>query len=640
MTIETKNNPPFEIGLVMAGAVSAGAYTAGVMDYLIETLEAWEETKNAERKKLKNDPNYQPSIPLHDIEIKVMTGASAGGMTTAIAAVELLRRAQHPEKVKEKNYRSLMYQAWVEKIDITRLLQTHDLAQSDSIKSLLDATAIDEIANSVIDVEKMPPWKSIPYIAPDLKLYLTLSNLRGLPYSFKLQGETGFPYGMTDHSDYQFVEIKDWKSEPERKAAWTKLRNAAIATGAFPVGLSSRLIKRDTNEYKTRISKDGRDISGLLKLDTAENEPYYFVAVDGGTLNNEPIELARSVWEKYTEKEKQGMTSFQAYQNTKADREIGVTESKKSKKDYALILIDPFPDLSDMGKNATDEDTDLLNIIGPIVGALRAQSLFKMEELLRAGDGDGSYLVAPIRYDATGTKAKNAIACGFMAGFGGFLAQEFRAHDYQLGRRNAQRFLSTYFRITEQEAKDRGWAIAENYVFEQSIKEVLREEKKDDDGNLINIQLEQTKQVRFYPIIPVLKDSAVAYEQGAQNPWPIYSRKRKLDLEKNLAIRVRALSNTFLPLGWLHSKWVMMAIALSIVLIMAGEFVKAGGRLPWAAQGFSNNYILLLQAILLIVIAGLVVLKIARGWIDKTLIKKTKDIFISQVKQWGIEIEK
>ena len=31
----------FEIGLVMAGAVSAGAYTAGVVDFLIEALDEY-----------------------------------------------------------------------------------------------------------------------------------------------------------------------------------------------------------------------------------------------------------------------------------------------------------------------------------------------------------------------------------------------------------------------------------------------------------------------------------------------------------------------------------------------------------------------------------------------------------------------
>ena len=33
------------LGVCMAGAVSAGAYTAGVVDYLIETLERWEQSK-------------------------------------------------------------------------------------------------------------------------------------------------------------------------------------------------------------------------------------------------------------------------------------------------------------------------------------------------------------------------------------------------------------------------------------------------------------------------------------------------------------------------------------------------------------------------------------------------------------------
>ena len=33
----------FEIGLVMAGAVSAGAYTAGVVDFLIRALDQWYE---------------------------------------------------------------------------------------------------------------------------------------------------------------------------------------------------------------------------------------------------------------------------------------------------------------------------------------------------------------------------------------------------------------------------------------------------------------------------------------------------------------------------------------------------------------------------------------------------------------------
>jgi predicted patatin/cPLA2 family phospholipase len=35
------NNGSFHLGVIMAGAVSAGAYTAGVLDFLMEVLEQW-----------------------------------------------------------------------------------------------------------------------------------------------------------------------------------------------------------------------------------------------------------------------------------------------------------------------------------------------------------------------------------------------------------------------------------------------------------------------------------------------------------------------------------------------------------------------------------------------------------------------
>jgi hypothetical protein len=35
----------FELAVVMAGAISAGAYTAGVMDFLFEALDAYEDAK-------------------------------------------------------------------------------------------------------------------------------------------------------------------------------------------------------------------------------------------------------------------------------------------------------------------------------------------------------------------------------------------------------------------------------------------------------------------------------------------------------------------------------------------------------------------------------------------------------------------
>jgi hypothetical protein len=544
-----------------------------------------------------------------------MTGASAGGMTTAITSVELLRRANYPDAFRDPLYKSLMYQAWVEKIDITRLLGVDDLKNSDGIKSMLDSTVIEEIAGEVINENEIPVWRPLPYIDKELKLYITLSNLRGLPYEFKLAGETGLPYGMTDHADYQYIEIK----EGTTKADWIKLRNAAVATGAFPVGLASRLIQRDLNEYKVRINKDGRDISGLMKIKQDENAPYNFVSVDGGTLNNEPIELARSVWEKFTKEDKEQIKSVSdLYQVREAVRRRMLDVKRHA---YALVMIDPFPDQVDIGEDATEEDTALMNIVGPILGALRSQSLFKIEELLRAGDREMNdrFLIAPIRYTETDNLAKNAIACGFFSGFGGFLAKEFREHDYHLGRRNAQRFLERYFCIPVEAAQQNGWSVIPEYI-------------------VINKQ----DQKPYYPVIPIIKGTAVSVPQGENNPWPVYKISRALLLKEGLTIRIRALLQKALPFGWIDKTWVTVVMILTAVLSLAGEWVKVIRSTCDCLvflEGFRNSYILILQLIFVIILLVLLVLRIAKKMIANKLVKKAYNLFLSQMRIWGIETE-
>src|SRR5690348_13649507 len=96
----------FHLGLTMAGAVSAGAYTGGVLDYLIQTLDAWYEKRN------------DNSVPKHSISLDVISGASAGGITGAMAALVLQLEHRNPailamrddEEYLKKN---VFYNAWV-----------------------------------------------------------------------------------------------------------------------------------------------------------------------------------------------------------------------------------------------------------------------------------------------------------------------------------------------------------------------------------------------------------------------------------------------------------------------------------------------------------------------------------------------
>ena len=82
----------FHLGLSMAGAVSAGAYTAGFMDYLLEALSEWE---NAKQQQLNNSDS---NIPTHNVIIDAIGGASAGGMVGMIATLALYAGNWKPVK--------------------------------------------------------------------------------------------------------------------------------------------------------------------------------------------------------------------------------------------------------------------------------------------------------------------------------------------------------------------------------------------------------------------------------------------------------------------------------------------------------------------------------------------------------------
>ena len=74
----------FQLGLTMAGAVSAGAYSAGVLDFLIEALDQWHKAKAGEL------PGVEAAqVPRHDVLLSVISGASAGGVTGALAMLAM-----------------------------------------------------------------------------------------------------------------------------------------------------------------------------------------------------------------------------------------------------------------------------------------------------------------------------------------------------------------------------------------------------------------------------------------------------------------------------------------------------------------------------------------------------------------------
>ena len=194
------DEPIFEIGLVMAGAVSAGAYSAGVIDFLIEALDAYETSRTTGR-----TPEGEVwSGPTHAIRVPIITGASAGGMTAAITALQVHTNFEHvasgvAQSGPPKNNR--LYASWVDEIGIEALLETSDLTGGNKLRSVLCSAVLDEIVGRTL---KLPADRTRAWIGRDhaLTVLFTISNTGGVPYRFSLEGAAhDSDYRMLNHGD-------------------------------------------------------------------------------------------------------------------------------------------------------------------------------------------------------------------------------------------------------------------------------------------------------------------------------------------------------------------------------------------------------------------------------------------------------
>ena len=470
----------FEIGLVMAGAISAGTYAAGVIDYLIEALDTWEE----EKARVKGTPE-ESQVPQHSVLIKVVTAASAGSMNGAILAVAAGRKFHHvgskdmgivgyAHATHEDQQRMLklgalnpFYKAWVLDISMDRLLGTDDLDGKDSVlQSLLDSTPITAITRECLRF-KGDGAISRSYFADPTRYIFSVGNLRGIPYYISLTGKKGIGLGMSAHRDYRSFTVSysagavskklradDIALVPPRLDAkdvsddWKTLGITAIASGAFPVGLAPRPMTRRPEDYMYRfvilpgcshdrpaeedgtIRDAGRAVPLIPNPERLGDFPYNTFLVDGGTMNNDPVDLAR--------KELAGLLGRNFRSGTKANR--------------AIVMIDPFPDAKAQGQEPlAGLSPAFFPVFMNLLGAWKNQSRFTPEDIALAADDEiySRFLISPSRGNPKpGDKQiQPDLACGALSGFSGFFNLDFRHHDYLLGRRNAQKFLSDVFTL-------------------------------------------------------------------------------------------------------------------------------------------------------------------------------------------------
>lgn len=445
---------PFRIALNMAGAVSAGAYTAGVLDFLIEALDAWYDAR-AEQLGL-HGPDIQTwTIPAHDVLLEALTGASAGGMCAAISSIALKEQFDHVHQTDLPQSAAVnrLYQSWVRSIDIVPLLGTMDLPNNEGpVKSILDSTPIENIAKAAL-VAAPARRKDRPWVADPLGIILTLSNLRGIPYSVDQADCGSFEERIAFHADRIQFSISNTGAtgtpttfglnySDAADPNWATLQTAAMATGSFPIMLASRVIQRTSADYENRLWEiSNSEPSKTMQCQSEEKivpdwaatvtPTFENVYADGGITNNNPFECARQ------------------YLVDAAGNPDGHNPRDAAKANAAVVSVAPFPGQEPFqpGYDA-QTNSELAKVASALLAALVNQSRFQGEDLKLAKDEDVSsrFVIAPSDDNEPGLPS---LLCGALGAFGGFVDQRFRDRDYQLGRRNCQQFLRVVFVLPE-----------------------------------------------------------------------------------------------------------------------------------------------------------------------------------------------
>ena len=529
--MEQGKSKPFEIGLVGAGAISAGAYTGGVVDFLAYALDTWYEAK----------ASGSPAAPPHEVQLSAFSGASAGAITAALATAYFgsdQPPIATPQAAKALVGQNKLYDCWVERIDIQYLLESRDLSeQGNPVISLLDSTILTDIADRGLNVTAREKRRA--YVAPNFELLMTVTNLRGVPYNFDINTGSKASYDMSLHADYVHFRINEhgdgqspdrysmrWSDFGQSSVTKDKMKVSALASGAFPIGLAPRVLDHhiapSPDWYSARTwpvptphTEHPHACVSQLSIPASFPSPpfnYSFQCVDGGVMNNEPFELAR--------KQLAGPNGSNARESHLADK--------------AVLMIDPFPSDTSFDQ-AYQAAPDLLGSAMKLFGALKNQARFKPDELMLAARTDvaSRYMIAPSRDGKT-----YPIASGSLGGFGGFLKRDFRSHDYFLARRNAQKFFRDHFVLNEDNELFKAWT------------DDLRKEHcvKDSSGNPV---IRDGR--RLLPVIPLIGEAA---RECAMPEWPQYTSNDMDGLMQQAELRLTAVSQRLVD-QYFKKNWVL-----------------------------------------------------------------------------------
>lgn len=462
----------FEIALALGGTVSAGAYTGGVLDYLIEALDAWTAAKE----------RGDAEAPTHTVVLHNIAGASGGALNGAI-----FLRAINWSFPHGRNSKNPFYSAWAgdNAASLAEMLRPggDDSQPSRPAKlgrpTLFNTNAIeDQLAaglafkGDVLGANNSPKARS--YVADPLVLTATIGNLTGIPYRLAMTGQSRLGHDMVAHADcVRFsLSVPGGTTQPppdvppelmdgyaynlHQSSAfnWDVMGNAVLASAAFPIALDTRLVDRPARQLAYRVVVVPQDkgppnqkIVQLLPVDWSGYDDKaergiggLAACVDGGTVDNEPIGIAHRDLAGYT-----------------AHNPRDAVSAKR-----AVILIDPFAD----PEKKPALPASLSKLLGGLLQLFVQQNRYKPEDLAFAGDETtySRFLIAPVLH---GTSGKTLLASGGLGGFFGFTSRELLRHDFDLGRYDAFLFLTRDFLFPPENVvfQPKAWSDAQKKLF-------------------------------------------------------------------------------------------------------------------------------------------------------------------------------
>lgn len=251
-------------------------------------------------------------------------------------------------------------------------------------------------------------------------------------------------------------------------------------------------------------------------------------------MNNEPIELARV--------ELAGLLGRNPREGKYAKR--------------AVVLIDPFVEPDEPGPAS---DHGLLNAVFGLFKSWIEQCRCKHADLALAKDETiySRFLVSPSRGEGRSISNGFNVASSLLSGFGGFLDECFRRHDYLLGRRNCQNFLREHFKLP-----------AENHLFDGWNSE-LRSDKR--------YMSKTPNGVAELPVIPLM--DCLWVDQGLP-VWPkVYTRQKLENLLDQIGQRADGVFKAAIQKFCFAKRWAMKFVwycgGKSLVLGKAKSIIEA-----------------------------------------------------------------